>query len=382
MLTLVEPRLTAAGPSRRCRRNPGNGVAGMPSNLLHFTKKARNFVQAVARGSTDGVRICAEQLDERGRSQVVEFPPFRRILEELDREKQWRPKNPSSILSLLYGPLHPELKNLRAATSRAVRDAAKLARELVEATVMQAAPNVQGRHYRTSVAIAELLRKVPGIAGVFLFGSVARGEETANSDVDLLILRAAGIGDALFRHLLVRSLEETAEWVDLPTVRLRPGAVSGPEPPLQLQLLVIDRIPERWSSVGIVESELVPLWRIDDASSLYEARASSAERLITDIGCAVVHEHRWHWHADESQLEFTAFAVLEVYAHGKLELREVEVTTQWFRSHENEIVVDLLAKGKYTTEWPEEVSLLAEDAILQWVTGRTGRNKVACLFRS
>lgn len=342
----------------------------MPESLGDLTKPALNFIQAVARGVTDGVRIASNQLDNVGREQILRCEEFQCILAALQKESEWKP-DPRRALNL-FAPLDPELKELRAKTNRAVRRARRLAQNLVEATTVEVAPNVSGRHYQTAVALSGVLKTIPAISHILLFGSVARGEEASDSDVDLLIVRAPGMGDALFREILVETLDEVADMMEFPVIKIRADAFPQIDNPPEVQLLTIDALPRKWSERGIVEGELLILWCVDSAEAMLAARTGAAEVLDEDIGAAVLHERGWHWHEDQQTFKFTAMGVVEVFVDGRLELREIEVATPWYPTQRREIRCWFTAKGKYTTEWSDEMEVLVADVVAQWVKGKTG----------
>lgn len=354
--------------SRRIKKSEGNKgphLSGL-NTLADLSKAGRDFVQAVARGLGDGVRIQVRKLDESDRRQLEEENAFRHLLGALDDEGQWRPKENEAFN--LFGPLAPEQKELRAATSKRVRAARSVARRLVENTPGQASPNEAGRHFRTARMMSDVLKTIPSVWHVFLFGSVARGEERADSDVDLLVLRAPGLGDAVFRDLVSKTLKPLADRMEPPLFTLRPTK-DVPSPP-PVQLLTILGMPKRWSDQGVVEGELFHLWGIDAPEKLPAARSDEHDQIATDTGTAVLYESYWHEGESPGWDRFRGAALLEVAWDGHVELRHVKLNTPWHWPDRKEIIVRFHGRGQRTTEWSEDVAQLAMDVVVEWVDRR------------
>lgn len=102
-----------------------------------------------------------------------------------------------------------------------------------------------------SPALAVLRQKIPGLAGVYLFGSHASGDARADSDVDLAVYAGPPLARTLLRHVqgqLSDVLKREVDLVDLSAV------------PTILQVQVID------------EGKLIDAPE-PDATALFELRA-------------------------------------------------------------------------------------------------------------
>lgn len=354
------------------RRNRNRQIdRGIPIDVYGFSKRGRDFVQAVARGLGDGVRNTAHKLNEADLIEVLQFEVFRDLIEALGREADWRPK-PDAVFDL-FGPLDPEQKKLRATTLGAIRKARSTARRLVADTSAVGAPNVDGTHYQVAKAVTGVLKTIPSVSQVFLFGSVARGEEGDASDVDLLVVRAPGLSDARFRDLACEALAEIADLMEFPVLKIRPDAFDRLSQSPDVHLLMTLGHPKRWSDQGVVGEELVSLWHIDSPQELVAARGNGAEVFTNETGSALLHEMYWHWRGGGIRGGFQAEAIIEVGIEREVELRLVEVITPWFVTENEEFRAWLKPQGGRTTEWSDDVQNLAFDAIVHWVEVRTGR---------
>lgn len=361
-----------------CPRSGDQINKSTPVDLYGFSKHGRDFVQAVARGLGDGVRNTGRKLGEADLAAVLQFEVFRAVIEALGRETDWRP-NPDAVFDL-FGPLDPEKKQLRASTFGAIRKARSTARRLVADTFGRGAPNVDSAHYRTAIAVTNVLKTVPSVIEVFLFGSVTRGEEDRDSDVDLLVVRAPGLSDTTFRNLIYDKLRATADLGQFPVLKMRSSAFDHVPQSPDVHLLMSLGQPKRWSDQGVVGGELVSLWRIDSPEDLVFARSNGAETVTNETGSALLHEMRWHWRGDGMGSGFQAKAIIELSTNQQVELRLVEALTPSFATNNEAIRVWLKPQGRRTTEWSEEVERLAFDTIVQWVEVQTGQEVLQAEF--
>lgn len=354
---------------------------GVPFTISELSRPAQDFVRSVANGGGYQVRLVASRLDPESICRLQEIPEFREVLRALRDETQWRPK-PGTEFSL-YGKLDPELKALRQATSRSLARARAVARFLVASQPGMAAPNRDGLHYRAAVAFSQLLKAVPGIHEVYLFGSVARGTEREESDVDVLAIRGRGMTDRRYRTILLETIEPAVEVVRYPSFRLRLRALPDAAQSPMIQIMVRPGKPNRWSDWGLPEAELVNLWQLDSADALLEARSANPQRVLAmkqGARAVLVYETYWRWGGEVPGDGFMGRALVEVYDAGELHLREVELNLMSPDWGPRAITCVIEAHGEVPAMSRQAGNILRR-AIRQWVGERAGTGRFPIPFR-
>ncbi len=342
-----------------------------PFNFEDLTRAEQDFVRAIASGSGSQVRFSISRLDRAARERLASVEAFRELLAALHKEAEWRP--PPGTAIRLYGKLDPRLKALRQVTARRLARARGLARRLVAGAPRFAKPNQHGCHYRAAEAFAQILKTMPGVEEVYLFGSVARGQERQDSDVDMLVIRCPGMTDRKYSHLIYEELERVADLFEFPRVAVRPGVLPNIPCAPPFHLLARDRRPRRWSDWGMTEGEPVTLWRLDSSESLCTARSGNPKKVVTlhkGPRAVILYEASWHALDGGPDSGFGANGLVEVYDSGHLELRQVEL---YFSPRWNpEVRCTIQAHGGRYTTLSTRLQIMVEDVIADWIMARIG----------
>ena len=194
----------------------------------------------------------------------------------------------------MFGRSVAELKALRAVTHAAVRRSTRWARHLLTSVPPSDKPiHEQGSHYRTALAVAEYLSPVVGLVGVALFGSVAHGEERADSDVDLLLVGARGMRTDLLYGLVVDRLEPIAADSVARDMQfeLLPDKLGIAQAP-RVHFMLEQSFPSKWEDVGLDSGSVHELWRLRNGADLVTRRADAnpLATYIFDSGTALLHQ--------------------------------------------------------------------------------------------
>ncbi len=365
--------------SARRRAGPSASLT-ISLSLEDLSRPAQDFLRSVATGSSEHVRVIYSILNSESLAELERVELLRPLLTALQREVEWRPSE-GAVVSLPRIE-DTKLKELRRLTAREVARVRGWARQVIASTLGTSAPNLQGAHYRAAVRFTEILRQVPGVQEVYLFGSVSRGTERADSDVDLLIVRGRGVTDTKYRHLLWDILEPIADMIGFPTIRIRtqPGSERDPWP--TLQLMVVAGRPKDWSHHGLSEGELLNLWRLDTPQALHlrSKNPSHMLSLIKGSLAVIVYETRWHWLGEDPEDGFSAIGLMEVYDKGHIQLREIELEAHW-NLCPRVIICSIERHGERCPELARPAQQLARQAVLRWISEKTGVTKPLIEFR-
>lgn len=263
----------------------------------NLSRCQKDFVRSLARGSGEAVRIEFHRLSQDERHALSLMPELGELILAIEAENVWRIDHPmESRDHIMSGRLVPELKALRAVTHAAVRCNTKWARRVLASVPHSGKPiHEEGLHYRTALAVAEHLSPVVGLAGVVLFGSVARGEERPDSDVDMLLVGARGMPIRRLHNLVIERLEpiimdSVAEYRQF---QLRPGMLGIAQAP-EVHLMFEQSFPSKWEQGGLDSGSVHVLWRLRNGADLLTRRADAnpvASRVF-DSGAAVLHQRR------------------------------------------------------------------------------------------
>lgn len=145
------------------------------------------------------------------------------------------------------------MKALRAATHATVRRSTRWAHGPLASVPPSDKPiHEDGLHYRTALAVAEYLSPVVGLVGVVLFGSVARGEERSDSDVDMLLVGARGMRTDRLYGLVVDRLEPVVadSMARDMQFELRPGKLGIAQAP-EVHFMLDQSFPSKWEDIGL-----------------------------------------------------------------------------------------------------------------------------------
>lgn len=137
-------------------------------------------------------------------------------------------------------------------------------------------------HWKLLAALRRALRTEPNVRLAVLYGSAARGDDTADSDIDLLVSLGEDHADAAVK-LAVRVERAISRDVDV----ARLNRVRDTAPLLLLQAIdegrpVLDRDDE-WEELRAHRSEIARRARDAHASRRRRARASVLELLANEI---------------------------------------------------------------------------------------------------
>lgn len=264
----------------------------MSPQWVEMSEGARRFIRTLARGEAEGVRVHWSNLDERTRAALRAVEEIQVLLARLDAESEWIRAN--MFLPLPGRTLHPGLKALRLQTQTELGRVRQWARSLIrQHSCAVASPRMNGRHYIAAVAFADYLSPIPGLLATVLFGSVARGEEKDDSDIDLMLVHSP----SLTKHRFDQAVRDRLEPLrDCPKplgshVHLKPGTLGLDNPP-PFHLLRRTSIPRQWEDAGLDGDAVRILWSINSAADLVERRRRGkpfAVRTYKD-GAAIV----WH----------------------------------------------------------------------------------------
>lgn len=189
----------------------------MSPQWVEMSEEARRFIRILARGEREGVRVHWSNLDERTRVALRAVEEIQVLLARLDAESEWIRAN--MFLPLPGRTLHPALKALRLQTQTELGRVRQWARSLIrQHSCAVASPRMNGRHYIAAVAFADYLSPIPGLLATVLFGSVARGEEKDDSDIDLMLVHSPSLTKHGFDQA-VRDHRELSRPHDMPRVR-------------------------------------------------------------------------------------------------------------------------------------------------------------------
>ena len=206
------------------------------------------------------------------------------------------------------------MKALRAATHATVRRSTRWAHGPLASVPPSDKPiHEDGLHYRTALAVAEYLSPVVGLVGVVLFGSVARGEERSDSDVDMLLVGARGMRTDRLYGLVVDRLEPViADNVarDM-QFELRPGKLGIAQAP-KVHFMLEQSFPSEWEDVGLDSGSVHLLWKLKNGADLVTRRAD-ANPLAThtfDSGDAYcISEEPTSWSTPQTRLQCSVVTV-------------------------------------------------------------------------
>ena len=216
----------------------------------------------------------------------------------------------------MFGRSVAELKALRAVIHAAVRRSTRWARHLLASVPPSDKPiHEQGSHYRTALAVAEYLSPVVGLVGVVLFGSVARGEERSDSDVDMLLIGARGMRTDRLYGLVVDRLEpvvadSVARDMQFELLPDKLGIAQAP----RVHFMLEQSFPSEWEDVGLDSGSVHELWRLRNGADLVTRRAD-ANPLAThifDSGTALLHcisEEPMSWSTLKTRLQCSVVIV-------------------------------------------------------------------------
>jgi len=147
----------------------------------------------------------------------------------------------------------------------------------------------QGRYSRLiGMICAELLKELPGVKSVVVYGSVARGTATEDSDVDLLVIMEGGgsLGKRLDELLRIEFSEEIAKELDW----LYGDGIDTHASFLPLSPREAEAFPP--ALLDVVD-EGIPI--SDDG--FYKALAKEKREALSRIGAkrVFVSEGEWYW---------------------------------------------------------------------------------------
>ncbi len=261
----------------------------------NLSRGQMDFVRSLARGKGEGVRIEFHRLSQDERHALNQMPELDELILAIEAENAWRIDHPrESCDHFMSGRPVPELKALRAVTHAAVRRSTRWARRLLASVPPSYKPiHEEGLHYRTALAVAEYLSPVVGLVGAVLFGSVARGEERSDSDVDMLLVGARGMRTDRFYGLVVDRLESVVVHSverDM-QFELRPGKLGIAQAP-KVHFMLEQSFPSKWEDVGLDSGSVHVLWRLRNGADLVTRRAD-ANPLAThmfDSGTALLYQ--------------------------------------------------------------------------------------------
>ena len=152
-----------------------------------------------------------------------------------------------------------------------------------------------------------------GLVGVVLFGSVARGEERSDSDVDMLLVGARGMRTDRLYGLVVDRLEPViADNVarDM-QFELRPGKLGIAQAP-KVHFMLEQSFPSEWEDVGLDSGSVHLLWKLKNGADLVTRRAD-ANPLAThtfDSGDAYcISEEPTSWSTPQTRLQCSVVTV-------------------------------------------------------------------------
>ncbi len=281
----------------------------------NLSRCQRDFVRSLARGRGEEVRIEFRRLSQDERHALSQIPELGGLILTIEAENTWRIDHPrESFDHLMSGRPVPELKALRAGTHAAARRSTRWARGLLASVPpSDKAIHEDGLHYRTALAVAEYLSPVVGLVGVVLFGSVARGEERSDSDVDMLLVGARGMRTDRLYGLVVDRLEPViADNVarDM-QFELRPGKLGIAQAP-KVHFMLEQSFPSEWEDVGLDSGSVHLLWKLKNGADLVTRRAD-ANPLAThtfDSGDAYcISEEPTSWSTPQTRLQCSVVTV-------------------------------------------------------------------------
>ncbi|MGE5573061.1 MAG: nucleotidyltransferase domain-containing protein [Bacteroidota bacterium] len=216
---------------------------------------------------------------------------------------------------------------------------------------------MNGRHYSAAVSFADYLSPIPGLVATILFGSVARGEERDDSDIDLILVHSPSLTKHGFDQAVRQHIGPIRDWTRPlgDHVRLKAGALGLDNPP-PFQLLRRSSIPRRWEDAALDGDAVRVLWSINGAADLVERRRRGkpfAMRTYKD-GAAIV----WHSHppvdstnqddVGQSLHIYTATATVEVWADCALYIGQAECVVHQVREPDGPVssaIVELCWRG-------------------------------------
>jgi len=261
----------------------------------NLSRCQRDFVRSLARGRGEAVRVEFHRLSQDERHALDQISELDELILAIKAENAWSIDHPrESFDYLVSGRPVPELKALRAATHAAVRRSTTWARRLLARVLPSDKPiHEEGLHYRTALAVAEHLSPVVGLVGVVLFGSVARGEERPDSDVDMLLIGARGMRTDRLYGLVVDRLEPVVadSVVRDMQFELLPNKLGIAQAP-RVHFMLEQSFPSKWEDVGLDSGSVHVLWRLRNGADLVIRRAD-ANPLVThmsDSGTALLHQ--------------------------------------------------------------------------------------------
>lgn len=336
---------------------PGqSGDAGLIPTWAGLSRVQQDFVRSVATGSGDCVRASYGRLPEDQAAVLRRVDEFDALIRAINDELNWSKEHPEeSVDHVLYRRSVPELKALRAVTAAAMRRGAKWARNALASVPKPEKPiNKSGLHYRTAHAVADYLSPVVGLAGIVLFGSVTRGDERPDSDVDLMLIGTRDVPLTQLLDLVSVKLEPiiTECITQEMRVRLRPDVLGITEAP-EVHLMLKGSFPSKWENEGLDSGSVHVLWKLESSSDLLarRARTSPLAARTLESGAIVLHQRFASKVVRDEELaylyrydhEVRAAADLELLRDGHLHVFETHATIGiWSRGSrlERQLLID------------------------------------------